>query len=61
MSRESLTNSLALIVAGVWAIVAITSLIISDYTALATVTPVMLVVTGFLFGAKGTTDKDKTK
>lgn len=53
MSRESLMNSLALLVAGVWAIVALASLIISDYTALATVTPVMLVVTGFLFGAKG--------
>ena len=53
MHRDNLTTILALIVATVWAIVAISSLVIQEYSALTAVTPVMLVVAGFLFGVKG--------
>ena len=53
MTRDNLTTILALVVAGVWATVAIASLIIQEYAALTAVTPVMLVVAGFLFGVKG--------
>ena len=54
MGREQLTTVMALIVSGVWAIVAIASLLIKEYTALTVVTPVMLIVAGFLFGVKVT-------
>jgi hypothetical protein len=58
MTRDQLTSYLALLIAGVWAIVALASMIIKDYTALAAITPVMLIVTGFLFGVRGN-GKDK--
>jgi len=54
MKRDTLTTILALMISGVWSIVALTSLIIRDYTALTVVTPVMLVVAGFLFGFRVT-------
>jgi hypothetical protein len=54
MRREQLTTVLALIISSVWAIVAIASLLIKEYTALTVVTPVMLIVSGFLFGVKAT-------
>lgn len=53
MTRDQLVVYLALLIAAVWAIVALASLIIQDYTALAAITPVMLIVTGFLFGVRG--------
>ena len=49
-----LTTVLALIISGVWATVALASLLIREYTALTIVTPVMLMVSGFLFGLKVT-------
>lgn len=53
MSRETLTTILAIVVALVWAITALFSIVIKDYTGLTIVTPVMLLVAGFLFGYKG--------
>jgi len=58
MTKDNLTTLLALVVAGVWATVAIASLIIQEYAALTAVTPVMLVVAGFLFGVKGGVSKN---
>jgi len=52
MSKETLTTILALAVAGVWSIVAISSVLTKEYNALAIITPVMLIVAGFLFGYK---------
>lgn len=52
--RDLLTTVLALIISLVWATVALSSLVIHEYTALTVVTPVMLVVSGFLFGLKVT-------
>ena len=54
MDREQLITVLALLISLVWAIVALASLVIHEYTALTAVTPVMLVVSGFLFGLKVT-------
>jgi hypothetical protein len=53
MSRDSLTTVLALMVASVWTIVTIASLITSEYGALTAVSPVMLIVVGFIFAVKG--------
>jgi len=47
-----LTTILALTIALVWSIVAISSVITKDFNALAIITPVMLIVAGFLFGYK---------
>lgn len=52
--RDLLTTVLAYIISLVWATVALASLVIKEYTALTVVTPVMLVVAGFLFGLKVT-------
>lgn len=52
--RDLLASVLALIVSFVWATVALASLFIHEYTALTIVTPVMLIVSGFLFGIKVT-------
>jgi hypothetical protein len=54
MGREQLTTVLALIISFVWSVVAIASLVIKEYTALTVVTPVMLIVAGFLFGVSVT-------
>jgi hypothetical protein len=47
VNRETATTILAFVVSGVWAIVALASLYLKDYTALGIVTPVMLIVAGF--------------
>ena len=52
--RDLLATILALIISLVWATVALASLFIREYTALTFVTPVMVVVSGFLFGIKVT-------
>lgn len=52
MNKETLTTILALIIASVWSIVAIASVITQEYNSLAIITPVMLIVAGFLFGYK---------
>lgn len=52
VKRDQLVYILALIVAGVWAIVSLVSLLIGDYTGLTIVTPVMVIVAGFVFGFK---------
>jgi hypothetical protein len=50
MGGERLTTLFAIGVGLVWAIVALASLYTEHYTALTAITPVMLIVTGFLFG-----------
>lgn len=52
MNKEALTTILALLIALVWAVVAIASVITQEYNSLAIITPVMLIVAGFLFGYK---------
>ena len=52
--RDLVSTVIALMISAVWSIVAVASLIIREYTALTIVTPVMLVVAGFLFGLKVT-------
>jgi hypothetical protein len=50
MGHDQFTALFALGVGLVWAIVALASLYTEQYTALTAITPVMLIVTGFLFG-----------
>ena len=52
MSKDTLTTILALMIALVWSIVAISSVITKDFNSIAIITPVMLIVAGFLFGYK---------
>jgi hypothetical protein len=52
VSRHELRVIIGLTVASVWLIVTIGGLITQDFTALTVVTPVMLVVVGFLFAKK---------
>lgn len=52
MNRDQLLAVIALMVAGVWAIVALSSLLVKDYTGLTIVTPIMGIVATFLFAAK---------
>jgi len=52
MNKESLTTILALLIAVVWSLVAISSVITKEYNSLGIITPVMLIVAGFLFGYK---------
>jgi uncharacterized membrane protein YjjP (DUF1212 family) len=52
VNKETLTTILALTIAAVWAIVAISSVITKEYNSVAIITPVMLIVAGFLFGYK---------
>ena len=56
--RDLLTTALALIISAVWAATAIASIFTHEYTALSVVTPVMLIVAGFMFGLRVTKDKD---
>lgn len=53
MDREKLTTIVTLLVAGVWAVVTLASLVVREYTVLGAITPVMLIVAGFLFGIRG--------
>lgn len=52
MGRDELTAYLAVLVGAVWAVVALVSLAIRDYSALYAVSPVMLAVVGFYFGLR---------
>jgi hypothetical protein len=52
VNRDQLVYIIALMVAGVWALVSLISLLLKDYTGLTIVTPVMVIVAGFLFGYK---------
>ena len=49
LTRAELRIVIALTVAVVWLAMSIGGLILRDYTALSVVTPVMVIVTGFLF------------
>ena len=53
MDRERLTTMFAVGVGTVWAVVTLVSLYTQSYAALTAITPVMLIVTGFLFGYRG--------
>ena len=52
LDRDQLLVVIALIVAIVWAVTTLVSLLIRDYTALGIVTTVMLPVATFLFAVK---------
>jgi len=56
MRRDTLTTILALLISVVWSATALVGLLIQQYTALTIVTPVMLIVAGFLFGLRVTKD-----
>ena len=51
-NRDLLTTVIALAVCAVWSVAAVTSLVTQEYTPLTVITPVMLIVAGFLFGLK---------
>lgn len=53
MTREQLITVIAIVVGGVWAVVALYSLFLQQFVVLEAVTPVMLIVAGFLFARKG--------
>jgi ATP/ADP translocase len=50
MKGETLRTLIALVVVAVWAAAAVDSVITYQFKALEVVTPVMMIVTGFLFG-----------
>lgn len=50
MGSDNLRSIIAIAVAGVWAVTSIAAVITQQYQALEVVTPVMMIVTGFLFG-----------
>lgn len=52
MKKDTVVITLALSITSVWSIAALASIITHDYSALSIVTPVMLIVAGFLFGRK---------
>lgn len=49
METQLLRTYLAILVAAIWGIVVIVSLFTQQYTVLGAITPVMLVVAGWLF------------
>lgn len=57
VASERIRTGIALLVAGVWAITALSTLVTQNYTALGAVTPVMMVVVGFLYGFRRETEK----
>ncbi len=58
MHRERLTTIIALVVTFIWALVAVVAFVERDYSALTAVTPVMLVVAGFLFGYRERSEEE---
>lgn len=48
--NEGVYNGIVIVVALVWATIALSTIITSDFTALGAVTPVMMIVVGFLYG-----------
>lgn len=57
MTNEFLRNLIAALVVLVWATLALSTLFTQNFTALGAVTPVMMIVVGFLFGFRR---EDKT-
>lgn len=53
VSRERLMPILALGISAIWAIATLVSLVTKEYTPLVTITPLMLIVAGFVFGYRG--------
>lgn len=52
MANEGLRTGIAIAVALVWVVLALSTIITKEFTALGAVTPVMMIVVGFLFGSK---------
>lgn len=59
VASERLRNGIAAVVAGVWSLAAIAGILTQDYTGLGIVTPVMMLIGGFLFGIKHEEKKQK--
>lgn len=57
MGSEGLRTGIAIAVALVWVVLALSTIITQNYTALGAVTPVMMIVVGFLFGSKKEVDR----
>lgn len=57
MGNEALRNFIAALVAIIWAVTAVASVVTQQYQPLEVVTPVMMLVTGFLFGFQITRTK----
>ena len=51
-ARERLATFIAILVASVWAMIALASLLTREYAPLSIATPVMLLTTGYAFGLK---------
>jgi ATP/ADP translocase len=59
VNRERLTTILALVICSVWAAAAAAAIVTGDTIVLAAITPVMLIVAGFMFGFRAAAaDKD---
>lgn len=52
MSNDKVRTYIAFWVTGVWGITVVAAIFIKDYTVLKIITPVVLIVMGFLFGFK---------
>lgn len=57
----SMRNIIAGAVVGVWSITALASVLTRDYTSLGAVTPVMMIVSGFLFGSRNSNGSSSKK
>jgi ATP/ADP translocase len=59
VNRERLTTILALVICSVWTVAAAAAIVTGDTIVLAAITPVMLIVAGFMFGFRAAaSDKD---
>lgn len=57
----SMRNLIAGAVVSVWTITALASIITNNYTSLGAVTPVMMIVAGFLFGTRNGNGNSSSK
>jgi ATP/ADP translocase len=53
----SMRNIIAGAVVSVWTITALASIVTNNYTSLGAVTPVMMIVSGFLFGSRSSSSR----
>jgi hypothetical protein len=51
--KLSMRSFIAAAVVSVWSITSLASIVTGNYTSLGAVTPVMMIVAGFLFGTRG--------
>jgi ATP/ADP translocase len=61
VNRERLTTILALVICSVWAVAAAAAIVTGDTIVLAAITPVMLIVAGFMFGFRAAASEKDSK